>query len=344
MKNIYFVILAGGSGERLWPLSRHARPKQLIPFLDNTSLLEQTLARISPLVACAQQVVVVTNKVHEGAVRDLIGDQVGTIIAEPEGRNTAPAILWACHRIKVMDPQALVVVLPADAYVPDRDAFCELIAHGANYLEREDDIVLFGLQPTYPATGYGYIEADTACSLGEHETFRVVRFCEKPDLLKAQAYVAMGNMLWNIGIFAASVSTFLREFDMHVPDVVTAFGNFMANKNPYAHVPSISIDYAVLEKSSRLVVLPALFEWYDVGNLSVFLSLQERYAQQGSSVINILGQGNLASAHKKLVVCVGVSDLCVVETDDALLIVHQDAVEHVKKAIPEVKKVSAASL
>ncbi len=344
MKKVYFIILAGGSGERLWPLSRHRHPKQLIPFLDKKSLLEQTIERILPLTPDKEGIVVVTNQDHYQAVDQLVGSRVGHIIAERAGRNTGPAILLACHHIMQKDPQAIIVVLPSDAYVPDRDAFCATISLGIDHLNIADDLVMFGLKPTHPATGYGYLQTDILQPIFDGKGYRIAQFHEKPDLICAQEYVERGDMLWNIGIFAAAVDTFMREFAVHAPDLTADVLRYLSGECAYKDVRSISIDYAVIEKSSKVVVFPASFEWSDVGNLNVFLTLQARYSPDALPVINFDGTGNLASTKQKLVVCVGVSDLCIVETDDVILVTQKHTAENVKKVLPQVKSVREASL
>lgn len=344
MKNVYFVVLAGGSGERLWPLSRHRQPKQLIPFLNKKSLLEQTLDRIQPLTTSIDRVVVVTNKDQVHAIEALVGCRVGKIIVEEVGRNTAPAILLACHYLVQKDPHAMVVVLPADAYIPDRDAFCSTIMQGISHLTAVDDIAVFGLKPTYAATGYGYIQADIARPIANSSGYAIVQFHEKPDQACAQMYVDRGDMLWNIGIFAASVKKFLEEFGLHAPQLTNDIEQYLRGTYKYSEVQNISVDYAVMEKSSKIVVFPALFEWYDVGNLNVFLTLQAKYSSDALPVISYDGTGNLASTKQKLVVCVGVSDLCIVETDDVILVAQKQTVENVKKVLPQVKSVRDVSL
>lgn len=344
MKNVYFVILAGGSGERLWPLSRHRQPKQLIPFLNNKSLLEQTLDRVKPLTTSIEQVVVVTNKDHARAVDKLVGDRVGKVIVEEVGRNTAPAILLACNYLAQKDPQALMVVLPSDAYIPDQSAFCLTITRGLAYLATSADIVVFGLKPSYAATGYGYIQANHEEPIAQNIGYKVVQFHEKPDSASAQVYVERGDMFWNIGIFAASVATFIEEFKKYVPQLVSDVGRFLNFSCSYSEIQSISIDYAIMEKSSKIIVFPASFEWFDVGNLNVFLTLQAKYSADSLPVISYDGAGNLASTKQKLVVCVGVSDLCIVETDDVILVAQKQTAENVKKVLPQVKSVRETSL
>ncbi len=344
MKNVFFVILAGGNGERLWPLSRRSYPKQLIPFLNNTSLLEQTLDRIDPLVASKDHVVIVTNKNYYNVLERMVGDRVGAIIVEDEARNTAPAILLACHHIAQKDSDAAMIVLPADAYIPDNQAFIKVINDGLSFVDQYDDIVVFGVKPTHAATGYGYVQFDVQQPVGSAGGYRIVQFHEKPDKDRAVSYLQSDAMLWNIGIFAARVQTFFDEFEHHAPAVARAVSRYEQQECSYADIPSISIDYAVMEKSSRIVVFPASFDWYDVGNLHVFLSLQAQNMHDTLPVINVDGAGNMASAKQKLVVCVGVSDLCIVETDDVILVTKKNAAEDIKKVLPHVKKISEASL
>lgn len=339
MKNIYFVVLAGGSGDRLWPLSNKEHPKQLIPFLSNKSLLEQTLDRISSLVSNKNNVIIVTHKDYQQSINTLVGHRVGMIIIEEVARNTAPAILLACEYIRKRDNHALVVVLPSDAYIPDSNAFCSTLSDGVMYLEKENcnDIVMFGLKPNRAATGYGYIQSDCNKPV-DGGGYRVLCFHEKPDEVRAQIYAKQSDMWWNIGIFAASVQTFLQEFLWHAPDVVAGVSRYLGGESSYEDVPNISIDYAVIEKSLHVVVFPALFDWFDVGNLNVFLTLQDRYSQHVVSVMSFDGAGNLASTQKKFVVCIGVSDLCIVETGDVLLITQKKSAENVKQVLPFVKK------
>jgi mannose-1-phosphate guanylyltransferase/mannose-6-phosphate isomerase len=344
MNNLYVVILAGGNGERLWPLSRHQQPKQLIPFLNKKSLLEQTIERVSLLVDCKTNIIVVTNKDHYQAVEQLVGKSVGWIIAEEAARNTAPAILLACHHISQQDENALIVVVPSDAYIPERNAFCKAITYGIEHLTSCHDIAMFGLKPTYAATGYGYLQADSLQPIAHDKGYKIIQFHEKPNKINAQAYIQRNDMFWNIGIFAASVKTFIHEFTLHSPSIATGIEQYFHGKSPYTDLPNISIDYAVIEKSKNVVVFPVSFEWYDVGNLHVFLTLQAKYSPDASSVINFNGTGNLASTKQKLAVCVGVSDLCIIETDDVILVTQKDSAEDIKKVLPQVKIIQRQSI
>jgi len=340
MKHLYAVILAGGNGERLWPLSRRQQPKQLIPFLNGKSLLEQTIDRVLPLVENKSHIIVVTSQEQAPLIEALVGNQVGMIIAEPVARNTGPAILLACHKIMQEDHEAFMVVLPSDAFIPDNQAFIQAINPALEYISQSKKIAVFGLAPTYPATGYGYIQADTEQKIGVLDGYVVARFYEKPDHVRAQGYLQQGNMYWNIGIFAAHVQVFIEEFKACAPEIADAVQRYASNVGLYQDAPSISIDYAVMEKSFHVVVFPVHFAWNDVGNLRVFLELQAMHAsaqQANAAVVSLDGTNNLAKTNKKIVACIGVSDLCIVETEDVLLIVQKDRAEDVKKLLAQVK-------
>lgn len=334
MKNTKFIFLAGGSGERLWPLSRKDRPKQLMPFLGNQSLLEQSIRRINHLSVDKKDILVLANDELSPAVTALVGDQIGQVMAEPAPRNTGPAILYACMEIKEeQDP--VLVFLPSDHFIPDAKAFCKAIAKGVEYAQNHNEMVLLGLMPTFPATGYGYIQAEVTTDI----CYRVNKFHEKPTLESAEQYIRRNDMFWNIGIFIARRSVLIQEFKEHAPALFTGMEQCLSGKQSCEILPNISIDYAVMEKSSRIVMIPAGFEWYDVGNIRVFLELKKKFGLKNESkVINFYGDGNLASTSKKLVACIGVDDLCIVETDDVILVVNKQNTEMIKPFLQELKK------
>jgi len=329
-----FVLLAGGSGERLWPLSRKERPKQLIPFLGNKSLLEQTIDRIQSLVSDKKNLIVLTNQQQSPAVTQLVGKHVGTVMAEPASRNTGPAILYACES-KEISNDPILVFLPSDHFIPDTQKFCSSLQKTIDYASKHDVIALLGLMPTFPATGYGYIQAKVS-----HENcYPVQKFHEKPTLDIAEQYIRRNDMFWNIGIFIARQSVLLKEFQEHAPELFSGMQSYLTGQKSFEKLPDISIDYAVMEKSSRIVMLPADFEWHDVGNIKTFLDIKAKYGNnEVSRVITHDGQNNSAMTNKKLVACVGVSDVCIIETDDVILVVAKDRVEQVKKVLGKIKE------
>jgi mannose-1-phosphate guanylyltransferase len=334
MNNAHFVILAGGSGQRLWPLSTKACPKHLIPFIGQRSLLQQTIDRILPLTASRKNIWVITNDSQLNKIKDHL-DQEINIISEPAARNTAPAILFTCHKIKEVDTNASITILPADHFIPDQQGFLRDISQILDFVENNNKIVTIGIIPTFSATGYGYIQAGASL---EKNVYIAEKFHEKPDLEKANQYLKQKNMFWNGGIFVGKLNVFMNEFENNAPRLYSDMNKFFEKGIGYCDLDNISIDYAVMEKSQNIVVVPASFEWSDVGNLNVFLSLQQKHQKCSTEIINIGGQNNLVNASKKIIVFIGLSDLCVVETDDVILISKKDDVENVKKALSQVSK------
>ena len=332
----YCVILAGGNGERLWPLSNSTSPKQLLSVDDHGTLLEQSIDRVEGVVPAENIWLCVTQTLHY-VVNNLVGDRVGRIVVEPDKRDTAPAILYSCLAIQKEDPDAVILFTAADAYIPTssygvyRSYIEKFYAHAPTH----NDITIFGLRPTYPATGYGYIEYNTLSERGGF--FTVTKFHEKPSESTAKGYLECGTMLWNIGMFGGAVSSFVREFCAHAPDVFDAVYEHVRDGAPYSAIRKVSVDYAVLEKSNHITVLPVAFPWCDVGNVRVFLSLQENLCDKQTRVVQHEAHNNLVSA-PGLVALVGVKNLCVVQKDGILLIVHQDAAEGVKQVVAQCKE------
>lgn len=332
-----FVILAGGSGSRLWPLSSFDKPKQFIPFLDSPTLLELTIKRITPLIHSAQEIVVVTHERYQQAIAQAAGPSIGNIMAEPLARNTGPALLYAVYQLSQNNQDPVVVMLPSDHFIPDQGALLALLTQACDFVAQEPYLAILGARPTRPATGYGYIQAQPNCL--SDGCYLVQQFHEKPHEQTAQEYLKAGNYFWNMGIVVGRCSTFLQEFKEHAPAMLQAFTQSDTVKAAYEQMPSISIDVALLEKSSRVVVFPWLYEWYDVGNLHVYLDLHNRFAQQqkNQQLIEIKSNNNVISSPKKIVACIGVNNLCIVETDDALLISTQNDVELVKQVVEQLE-------
>ena len=331
--NTYFVILAGGKGERLWPLSRNDKPKQLLPFLDNQSLLEQTISRIQK-ISIKQNIWIITTEEQLPQINVLVGNQVGKIIAEPTSKNTAPALLLASLMIEANDPQAMIVFLPADHYILDNDDFCNTVAHAVTISQAQQAITLIGVTPQGPATGYGYIEYNQSLN----NMNGIIQFHEKPDLETAQKYYKTPGMLWNIGIFCAQSNTFIAQCKTHAIDIynrVTAYIH-TGNKQEYELITATSIDYAVIEKSKNLYVVIGTFKWSDVGNLDTFLSLQRQNVSLNTTVA-LNSDNNILNVKNKLVALINVNNICIIETDDVLLIVPRAEVEQVKVLLQHIK-------
>lgn len=338
MENCYFVVLSGGSGERLWPLSRKSKPKQLIPFMQGKSMLEQMLDRLSLLATTKEQLGIVTTEQHAALINELVGSKYGFVIIEPTPRNTAAATILSCLQLYKKNPQAIVVVCPADHFIQDDQAFAAQVKAAIKLVTQEKVIATLGVVPTHPATGYGYIIPELVDAEIKKNWYSVQAFTEKPSLTQAKMYLEQGNVYWNIGVYVAQVSVMLAEIERCSPELYQAVVDYVERGFEYSAIPSTSIDYALAEKSNKMVVLPSDFTWSDVGNLNSFLAHATfKSAEIASIVINSGCQNNSAYAHKKAVAFVGVSDLCVVETDDVILVVKKSDAESVRALVQDIR-------
>jgi mannose-1-phosphate guanylyltransferase len=338
-KDVYFVLLAGGNGERLWPLSRQEKPKQLLTVAGDKTLLEQALDRIVPLAHSKENIWVSTTPHHEKSIHACLRDRVGNIVVEPGLRDTGPAILYCCMELYKHNPNAVVIFLAADAFIPKDNyhKFQHTVMHGTLFAQENDAIVLFGVKPTFPATGYGYIEYDQHNLDMQSGAFKVVCFHEKPSQAVAHYYMDLDNMLWNIGMFGGNVSTFIKEFERSAPDIFKGVQAAFEGTGSYNDIKKISIDYAVLEKSSHVWVVPTDINWCDVGNIGVLLELQKEHNSLSPNTIALGAHNNLVQS-KTLAVLIGVDDLCVVQTDDVLLITKKEDAERVKAIVGQLKQ------
>jgi len=345
-KNVYFVILCGGSGTRLWPLSTSRRPKQLIPFLNNKSLLEQTIDRISTIALNKDRIGIVTKKSQFDLIPKEITNKIGFTIQEPVGRNTGPAVLLGALEIEKKDPDAITIFLSSDAFIPEEKKYCDYLETAIEYAQENKKIITLGLMPTHPATGYGYIQAehqlgaehllgaDTQSRVKAGTLYKIKKFHEKPTKENATKYLFQGDMFWNLGMFVGKTKTFLQEYETHAPDLFEKVSKYFETNKNYDQAPSISIDYAVMEKSKNTAVVPCDFIWNDVGNLDVFISIQQQYDTSTiPRIINIESKNNIAKTNNKTVSFIGVENLCVVEEDGVIIVSSRNKVEKVKDAI-----------
>ncbi|HEY5972801.1 MAG TPA: mannose-1-phosphate guanylyltransferase/mannose-6-phosphate isomerase [Pseudoxanthomonas sp.] len=340
------VLLSGGSGTRLWPLSREAYPKQFLPLVDDDTMVQATWRRVASLAGAAP--IVVANEEHRFLVAEQlrqIGAPVPAIILEPVGRNTAPAIAAAALQAMSGGQDPLLLVLPSDHVVRDAAGFRTAVQEASAAAEA-GSLVTFGIVPDAPETGFGYIQAETGDGLR-----RVLRFVEKPDAATAQSYLGDGGYYWNSGMFLFRASRYLEELRRFRPDIVDAVGaafdaaqrdgDFIRlDKEAFAASPSDSIDYAVMEKTADAMVLPVDIGWNDVGSWSALWDVAERDADGNAhhgDVIAVDTRNSYAYA-QRLVALVGVDDIVVVETDDAVLVARKDRVQEVKRVVAQLKE------
>jgi mannose-1-phosphate guanylyltransferase len=323
---LYSVMLAGGSGKRLWPLSRTSLPKQLLPLSGTRTLLENSLDRMAPLVSQERQWVVTTAD-YAADLQKLVGYRIGKLLVEPMGRNTGPAVLLSCLELVKQDPEAVALFVPADHVIGDQELFSQTIMRAYEYAAAHGRIALIGIQPKHAATGYGYIEMGAEVA---PQIFGVTHFHEKPSAEVAQWYVENGSMLWNSGIVCARVQTLLQEFAAHAPEL-------LAQSADYSLLPSLSIDYAILEKSQAVVVVRGDFAWSDVGTLDTFIAAVHDKQPQPAP-IELLGSHNNLVYAKRPVILVGVENMCVIDTGDFLCVMPRDAGARSAEVVEMLKK------
>jgi mannose-1-phosphate guanylyltransferase len=338
-EHLHVFIMAGGSGERFWPLSRARLPKHLLRLLGEQTLLETTVRRLERLVPW-ERVFILTNTTQQEAVRqELPFLPAENIIAEPAKRDTAPACALATGFARARDPKAVCALLPADAMIHNVAAFQKQLGAAVPLAAERDALVLFAIPPTHPATGFGYLHLDDDAG-GFH---RVLRFVEKPDLPTAQSYLQSGAYAWNAGMFLWRAETFRREAARLLPDLARFIEAFPAG-DPTAFLaanfpglPKISVDYAIMERAAEVLALRAQFDWDDVGSwtaLPEHLGHDEEGNTLRGQVVQYASQSNVALSSGRLIALCGVENLVVVETPDAILVCHRDAVQDVKKLQP----------
>lgn len=352
---MYAVIMAGGSGTRFWPLSREKMPKQLLKIGGQDTLIQQTVNRILPLIK-KEDVFIVT---HPGLADD-IGRQLSAkftgawdrnFILEPEAKNTAPALGLAALHLNRINPDSIMIVLAADHSIRKTDDFLGVLKKAAKAAE-QDYLVTIGIKPIRPETGYGYIKAgDILEGARDEGVCKVEKFVEKPDLETAKEYVKNGRYYWNSGMFVWKTRTFLREIEKHQPALYAGLAQIQRSlgngkegdvaQEVFRGLASVSVDYAVMEKTDRAAVVPADIGWSDVGSWSALDEVAERDSSGNivlGNVIDIGSHDSVIYAEKRLVATIGLKDAIVVDTPDATLVCSKDRAQDVKKVVDELKK------
>jgi mannose-1-phosphate guanylyltransferase len=347
IENTYALILAGGSGTRFWPLSRNARPKQLLDLFGNGTLLEQTIQRLEGLVPL-ENIIILTNSQQVAAVREVASMlPPENIFAEPAKRDTAPALALGIGLIAARNPDALMMVLPADQLIKDTEAYHAVMRDALAAAEKCDGLVTIGIRPTWPCPSYGYIERGERATIPglvcENPPVEVKRFREKPDAELAEQFLAQGNFTWNAGMFVWSLPTVIKQLSTHAPELA----NFISELRRASDLPAtveaqfpkltpISIDYALMEKAERVLNIEATFDWDDIGSwISVanYLEKTGRDNRTNQEITEIDSENNVIfnTVSGTRIALLGVDDLIIVQTGDALLIANRHQADSIKK-------------
>jgi mannose-1-phosphate guanylyltransferase len=336
------VVMAGGRGTRFWPRSRNARPKQFLAIVGEETLLHQTVHRLDGHVSPERIFVVTTADLAEETRRMLPEIPPDNVLVEPEGRNTAPCLALALVQIERKFPDGVMAVLSADHWIGDREVFLEDLDLAVAHAQKQGELVTFGIRPSYPETGYGYIESE-----GQGPVLKVKAFREKPPVEVAIQYLASGRHFWNAGMFVWTLKDFRMGLEQHAPEVlapldawVKAGAQTQALATAYSQLPQVAIDVALMEKAGTVAVVPTRFRWSDVGSWPAAIDFQTADAQGNVS----LGDTFLLDTHdsaffggKRFIAASGVENLIVVDAEDALLICHRDRAQSVKQIVEYLK-------
>lgn len=350
-KNIFGVILAGGSGSRLWPLSREMYPKQLLKLTGENSLFQSTFLRLTDVIP-SKNIITVTNDLHLSEINiqlvELDSNEEYTAIGEPVGRNTAPAIglsaLFIQNNLAEKNSDPVIFVTPSDHLIQNNEAFLDVLRAGIELAE-SGYIVTFGIKPSKPETGYGYIKTFESKKFG-NDGYKVEEFKEKPDFETAKKYLEAGNYFWNSGIFIFKASTILEEMQIHAPEVLAGLNKLdltkdFIDKEAYQAIPSISIDYAVMEKSDKIALIPVDCGWNDLGSWEAIYDVMDKDANNNyikGDVIAIDTQNSYVYSKTRLISTIGVKNLIIIETEDAIMVCDKSRTQDVKTVFDKLKK------
>ncbi len=342
---VYAVILCGGSGSRLWPRSRSGHPKHLLELDGGVTLVQQTVKRLD---LPARQIYCVTERSHDRILRQQVPDiPSDNIVVEPGRKGTAGAIALALQALAATArPEDVVLFLPADALIQDTAEFRRTITAWTGAAQQERRIVVLGIQPTYPSTGFGYINLGRRLrQLGDFDIFDIKQFVEKPDEATAKRYLSSGQYLWNAGMFAARFGVFRREYAAHLPahaafiDEVSG-GSDISLKKLYLALPEETIDYGILEKSRNLAVVPASFDWADIGSWADLHDVLEHDEHDNvfeGEYVDLDTKNCFVYSPDRLVATIGLENLVIINTKDAILICPKDRSQDVKKVVQKLK-------
>ena len=337
------VILAGGVGSRFWPYSRKNNPKQLLKIFGDKSMLQITVDRLAKIKKIKDIFIITRNDLYKPIVKNIKGINEKNVLIEPSGKNTAPAIGMMASYLALKDPSDVMCVFPADHYIVGHQKFQKSINIADKIAKKGDNIVTIGIKPTYPSTAYGYIQYDENNKIESSEIFHVKAFAEKPHRKLAERFIESGDFLWNSGMFFWKVDTFLKSMKIHMPELLNEVEK-IANRikkgdsfnDLWEFIKPESIDYGLLEKANNIYVIPADFQWNDIGSwkalYDVLNSDEEGNVIRGHGKV-IDGEKNLIHSKDNFTAMLGVSDIVVINTKDVTLVVNRDKVENIKDLV-----------
>ena len=349
-KNYYAILMAGGVGSRFWPVSTESFPKQFHDMLGTgDTLLQKTFQRLNKLIPTENIFILTNEKYNDLVLQQLPQVKQRQVVLEPAMRNTAPCILYASLKIQKENPDAVMIVAPSDHWIEDEDGFSQNVQQAFQFCEQNDALMTLGIKPTFPNTGYGYIECGNASAENISE---VIQFREKPDYDTAKQFLAQGNFLWNAGIFMWSATSVINAFKNNQPELFEHFYKGMETYNTateaefieenYAKAENISVDYAIMESSKNVYVIPATFDWNDLGTWGSLYDKLDK-DNDNNAVVNAKtlvedASGNMIrTAKEKVVVVDGLNDYIIVDKDEVLLIFPKTKEQDIKKVLQKVK-------
>lgn len=345
---MYCVIMAGGSGTRFWPYSRYNRPKQLLNIVGETSMLQMTVDRLKKINTIQDIFIVTRQDLADVIKEEIIGVKPENIIIEPSGKNTAPCIGLSALKIAKLQKNAVMGIFPADHLIVGHKWFVKAITSAKHIALKKKALVTIGLKPTFPSTGYGYIQYDPESDADHLDAYNVKVFAEKPHLSLAKKFIGSGDFLWNSGMFIWTVDTFLKNVKNHMPDLfhqlkqidklITEGKDF---KDVWEKIKPESIDYGIMEKAKDVYLIKAKFEWSDLGSWNTVYDYMHKNddgnAIKGDGIV-LNGKNNFIQSDNRLTAIVGLDNIVVVNTDDATLVIPKDQVENVKDLVNYIKK------
>jgi len=349
---MYIVIMAGGVGTRFWPKSRAQRPKQLLNIVGDKTMIQASVARLGSMVTSDNLYIVATQWQKEGILQNLPILKEDNLILEPKGKNTAPCIGLASLYLRRINPRDVMLILPADHLIQEEEQFRKTILEAAQIAQKGNLLVTIGIKPTYPATGYGYIQFNSALEADQGiQAFSVKTFAEKPDLKTAERFLESGDFLWNSGIFLWKVETILQAIEKYMPELYeslleidSAIGTpqeLEVIQRVYCQIKGISIDYGIMEQAQNVSVLPGDFGWNDVGSWEEVYKISPKDKKgnviRGNHILKDVSNC-LIDSPDKLVAAIGIENLVIVDTGDALLVCRKDRAQQVKDIVEIMKR------